>query len=104
MSKRASLGGEPENVYGGDVLERLTGGDQVKPQNSKTAKPQDAKEFEQYNGKPELIKATFYLYPEQILAIDEMQSAEFRKTRKKPDRSELVRRAIMLLHDQEING
>lgn len=43
------------------------------------------------------IKATFYLYPEDILAIDYMQSEEFRKTGRKPKRSEIVSRAIQLL-------
>lgn len=40
------------------------------------------------------IKATFYLEPEDILAIDHLQSEEFRRTGKKPERSELVSRAI----------
>jgi len=40
------------------------------------------------------IKATFYLEPEDILAIDHLQSEEFRTTQKKPQRSHLVSRAI----------
>ncbi len=46
------------------------------------------------------IKATFYIDPEDVLAIDEMQSNEFRRTSKKPERSEIVSRAIQALKDQ----
>jgi hypothetical protein len=46
------------------------------------------------------IKATFYLNPEDVLAIDSMQSEEFRKTGKKPERSEIVSRAIQAFKDQ----
>ncbi len=44
--------------------------------------------------KQQRIKATFYLNPEDVLAIDEMQSNEFRQKGKKPERSEIVSRAI----------
>lgn len=47
------------------------------------------------------IKATFYLEPDDILAIDSMQSQEFKKTGKKPERSEIVSRAIKLFKNQE---
>lgn len=47
------------------------------------------------------IKATFYLEPDDILAIDSMQSEEFKKTGKKPERSEIVSRAIKLFKNQE---
>ena len=46
------------------------------------------------------IKATFYLNPEDILAIDEMQSNEFRQKGKKPERSEIVSRAIQAFKEQ----
>jgi hypothetical protein len=45
------------------------------------------------------IKATFYLNPEDILAIDGMQSDGFRQTGKKPERSEIVSRAIQALSE-----
>ncbi len=51
-------------------------------------------------GKPPRIKATFYLHPEDILAIDSLQSEEFKGTGKKPERSEIVSRAIQLLRNQ----
>ena len=47
------------------------------------------------------IKATFYLNPEDVLAIDEMQSDEFRREGKKPERSEIVSRAIQALKEQQ---
>ena len=47
------------------------------------------------------IKATFYLNPEDVLAIDEMQSDEFRRLGKKPERSEIVSRAIQALKEQQ---
>ncbi len=46
------------------------------------------------SSKKKRIKATFYLEPEDILAIDHLQSEEFRETGKKPERSVLVSRAI----------
>jgi len=46
------------------------------------------------------IKATFYLYPDDILAIDYMQIEEFKRTGKKPERSEVVSRAIQALKKQ----
>jgi hypothetical protein len=46
------------------------------------------------------VKATFYLNPEDIIAIDTMQTEEFRRTGKKPERSEVVSRAIQLLRQQ----
>ena len=48
------------------------------------------------------IKATFYLNPEDILAIDEMQSNEFRRTGKKPERSQIVSQAIQLFKEQQV--
>ena len=47
------------------------------------------------------IKATFYLNPEDVLAIDGMQSDEFRRTGKKPERSEIVSRAVQALKEQQ---
>jgi hypothetical protein len=47
------------------------------------------------------IKATFYLNPEDVLAIDEMQSNEFRRIGKKPERSEIVSQAIQALKQQD---
>ena len=47
------------------------------------------------------IKATFHLNPDDILAIDEMQSNEFRRTGKKPERSQIVSQAIQLFKERQ---
>ncbi|HEY48924.1 MAG TPA: hypothetical protein G4O13_02645 [Dehalococcoidia bacterium] len=52
--------------------------------------------------KRQRIKATFYLNPEDVLAIDELQSNEFRQTGKKPERSEIVSRAIQVFKEQQV--
>ena len=52
------------------------------------------------NSKQDRIKATFYLNPEDVLAIDEMQSDEFRRTGKKPERSHIVSQAIQAYKEQ----
>lgn len=115
-NKRASLSGDDAgNVYS-DALDRFTGNsplvDSSKAPNQQTSltpeqqnvipfSQQDSKKLDEAIAPPELAKATFYLRIEDILAIDRMQSAELLRTRKKPDRSELVRRAIQLLAQQE---
>lgn len=55
---------------------------------------------EKKGNKRSRIKATFYLNPDDVLAIDHMQSEEFRQTGKKPERSEIVSRAIQALKEQ----
>jgi hypothetical protein len=50
--------------------------------------------------KRQRIKATFYLRPEDIIAIDEMQTRRFREDGKKPEKSELVSEAIQVLSKQ----
>ena len=50
--------------------------------------------------KPRRIKATFYLHPEDIIAIDEMQTKRFREHGKKPEKSELVSEAIQAFSKQ----
>ena len=46
---------------------------------------------------PKRIKVTVYLNPDDVVAVDELQIAEFKKTGKKPEKSEIVSRAIQLL-------
>lgn len=48
----------------------------------------------------ERVKATFYLEREDIVALDEMQTAAFKEAGRKPERSELVSQAIQLLRRQ----
>ncbi|MDQ3704979.1 MAG: hypothetical protein M3437_07120 [Chloroflexota bacterium] len=47
------------------------------------------------------VKATFYLNPEDIVAIDQMQTEDFKRTGKKPERSHIVSRAIQNLLRQQ---
>jgi hypothetical protein len=47
------------------------------------------------------VKATFYLNPEDIVAIDQMQTEDFKRTGKKPERSHIVSKAIQNLFSQQ---
>ncbi len=83
-------GVQPADFYG-------TGAD------SQTAGHPDITPTEQpavQTAKPPRIKATFHLNPDDIMAIDRMQTAEFARTGKKPERSQLVSAAIQQLASQ----
>jgi hypothetical protein len=70
---------------------------------SQTSKHPDILTSRQPNSqtaKQQRIKATFYLRPVDIIAIDEMQTKRFRERGKKPEKSELVSEAIQLLSRQ----
>lgn len=47
------------------------------------------------------IKATFHLSKEDVIAIDIMQLEEFKQRGKKPERSEVVSRAIQELYKRQ---
>jgi hypothetical protein len=75
----------------------------VKQEDSLTSRQSDALTANQLDSKPakpRRIKATFYLHPEDIIAIDEMQTKRFREHGKKPEKSELVSEAIQALSKQ----
>ena len=75
----------------------------VKQQDSLTSGQSDiltANQLDSKPAKPRRIKATFYLHPEDIIAIDEMQTKRFREHGKKPEKSELVSEAIQALSKQ----
>jgi hypothetical protein len=44
-----------------------------------------------------LVKATYYIRPEQVVAIESIQLEERQKTGKRKDKSELVQEALDLL-------
>lgn len=44
------------------------------------------------------VRTSVYLDPEDVLLLDALQSLEFRRDRKRPDRSEIIRRAIRFYH------
>lgn len=76
----------------------------LEQQNSKTSRQLNVQAPEHLDSKPakqQRIKATFYLQPEDIIAIDEMQTKRFRENGKKPEKSELVSEAIQLLSKQQ---
>jgi hypothetical protein len=78
----------------------------AKQSDSQPAEQPTIQASEQPDSKPakqQRIKATFYLRPEDIIAIDEMQTKRFRQHGKKPEKSELVSEAIQLLSKQQ-NG
>ncbi len=105
MSNRKTLQGRPSifrrspdeaaGQQDDQTTERLDG---------QTLEQPDSQELGQPDGKAakaQRIKATFYLEPEDIIAIDRMQTEEFTRTGKKPERSHLVSRAIQALMRQQ---
>ena len=77
-------------------------GEQEQPaiQTSRQEDALTARQPDSKTAKPRRIKATFYLRPEDIIAIDEMQTKHFREHGKKPEKSELVSEAIQALSKQ----
>ena len=61
---------------------------------SRTAEQEDSQT-------PKRVKVTVYLNPEDVIAVDELQIAEFKRTGKKPEKSELVSRAIQMLKQSD---
>jgi hypothetical protein len=49
------------------------------------------------HGSPKLQKVTFYVRPEQILKLEEIQLQERRRTGRRRDKSDLVQEALDLL-------
>jgi hypothetical protein len=76
----------------GDVLDRLS---DRKPSRSRASKK--ARGSGGQASSPLRLKATFHLTVDDILVIDRLQSLEFSKTGKKPERSQIVSRALHLL-------
>jgi hypothetical protein len=74
--------------------------EQPASQTSRQAEVLPVKHLDSKPAKPRRIKATFYLHPEDIIAIDEMQTKRFREHGKKPEKSELVSEAIQALSKQ----
>ena|ERR687884_595337 len=74
--------------------------EQPASQTSRQAEVLPVKHLDSKPAKPRRIKATFYLHPEDIIAIDEMQTQRFREHGKKPEKSELVSEAIQAFSKQ----
>ncbi len=78
---------------------------ELKQSNIETARQENVqmpKHLTSKTAKQQRIKATFYLEPEDIIAIDEMQTQRFKQQGKKPEKSELVSQAIQLLKQQNV--
>lgn len=100
MAKRAKVTEEnAASLLGGNALDRFTGGPE---EPTMTAKRRDRKTARREPAEPEVnrVKATFYLNPEQVVALEELRLEHFKETGEKIDKSELVRRAIDLLARQ----
>lgn len=63
--------------------------------------PLDAESAPPERDKSERLKRTFYLWPEDIEALDAMQAREFKRSRRKPELSDLISQAIQLLSQQD---
>jgi len=89
--KRAKITRKAAGDMYDDVIDRVTADvDEAREAKRKDAAPEQ----------PPLVKATVYLTPDDVLAIDKIQSDEFRATGKKPRRSAVVCRAIRLYAGQ----
>ena len=100
MAKRTKITEEDAaNLLSGNALDRFTGGPE-KP--SKPAKRRARKTTPEKPPEPEVnrVKATFYLNPEQVVALEELRLKHFKEKGEKIDKSELVRKAIDLLAKQ----
>ena len=84
------------------ALKQVQHAEQKQPasQTSNQSEALPAKHLDSKPAKPRRIKATFYLHPEDIIAIDEMQTQRFREHGKKPEKSELVSEAIQAFSKQ----
>ncbi len=105
MSNHKTLDGRP-SIFRRSTTEAAEGQDSQVPGSldAQTAKQPDSQEASQPDSKAaktQRIKATFYLEPADIVAIDRMQTEEFTRTGKKPERSHLVSRAIQALTKQQ---
>lgn len=105
MSSRKTLDGRP-SIFRRSTNE-MTGepdGQAAEHPDAQTLEQPDSQELallDNKAAKTQRIKATFYLEAADIVAIDQMQTEEFTRTGKKPERSHLVSRAIQALAKQQ---
>ncbi|MBA7656674.1 hypothetical protein ES703_64601 [subsurface metagenome] len=74
-------------------------GKPVSQQASKTTSQLTGIRVKRHTGK--LTKATFYIYPEQIIDLEKIRLSHLTRKRNKTDKSALVRRAINMLVNQQ---
>jgi hypothetical protein len=93
--KRAQITRETADDMYEDVIDRVTAavdGEAVKRSRQARKKAPEP---------PPLVKVTVYMSAEDVLAIDDLVSHEFRTTGKRPRRSTVVCRAIQALHERK---
>ena len=105
MSNRKTLDGRP-SIFRRSTNETTgeSNGQTAEGSDDQTLEQPDSQEASQPDSKAvkmQRIKATFYLEPADIVAIDHMQTEEFTRTGKKPERSQLVSRAIQAFAKQQ---
>jgi len=86
--RRAQITQETADGMYEDVIDRVTAAvDEEAVERSRRERKKPPEE-------PPLVKVTVYMTPDDVLAIDELVSREFRITGKRPRRSSIVSRAI----------
>ncbi len=105
MSNRKTLDGRP-SIFRRSTNETTgeSNGQTAEGSDDQTLEQPDSQELGRLDNKAaktQRIKATFYLEAADIVAIDRMQTEEFTRTGKKPERSQLVSRAIQALIKQQ---
>ncbi|MBI3979746.1 MAG: CopG family transcriptional regulator [Chloroflexi bacterium] len=50
------------------------------------------------------IRTSVYLDPEDVVILDRLQTLLFQRERRRPDRSELIRKALRYYHEAQSSG
>jgi hypothetical protein len=50
------------------------------------------------------VRTSVYLAPEDVVILDQLQTLEFQKEKRRPDRSELMRKALRFYHKSVTGG
>ncbi len=52
----------------------------------------------------ERVRTSVYLDPEDVVLLDQLQTLEFRKEKRRPDRSEIIRKALRFYHQSVVGS
>ena len=91
--KRRSIGHDP--LGESEIMKEF-----YRPSVTTSVKPEKGALLPSPNGEPnlsDLVKATFYLAPNDIIALEELQLSVRKREGRKANKSELIREAISLL-------
>ena len=86
--RRQSIKGKGDDAFWSDDGQD----DSIPVSQQKASKPADEL--------PTKVKATFYLWPDDITALEELKLEHWKQAGEKTDKSQLIRQAIKLLKDQ----